>query len=176
MHHSRYYSYSRHITVSIYSLVGVFFFFQAEDGIRDADVTGVQTCALPIYDLARPSLGGQGERDDLQRSRPGRGEFDLERLLFRRHDPFERGIARLVQALVGGEHGRQRELHDLDAAFDLALRRPRAAGDLEVSDGRDAGQVEQLRHHGTDLMVVIVDRHLPEQDQVEAGVLELRRQ
>src|SRR3989442_6994150 len=26
----------------------MFFFFQAEDGIRDADVTGVQTCALPI--------------------------------------------------------------------------------------------------------------------------------
>src|SRR5207245_8640484 len=25
-----------------------FFFFQAEDGIRDATVTGVQTCALPI--------------------------------------------------------------------------------------------------------------------------------
>src|SRR5215203_5084850 len=28
-----------------------FFFFQAEDGIRDIGVTGVQTCALPIYDL-----------------------------------------------------------------------------------------------------------------------------
>src|SRR3989442_11795275 len=27
---------------------GASFFFQAEDGIRDADVTGVQTCALPI--------------------------------------------------------------------------------------------------------------------------------
>src|SRR5437588_6729841 len=26
-----------------------FFFFQAEDGIRDHCVTGVQTCALPIY-------------------------------------------------------------------------------------------------------------------------------
>ena len=25
-------------------------FFQAEDGIRDWSVTGVQTCALPIYD------------------------------------------------------------------------------------------------------------------------------
>src|SRR5437773_10707629 len=25
------------------------FFFQAEDGIRDRDVTGVQTCALPIW-------------------------------------------------------------------------------------------------------------------------------
>src|SRR5690554_6998363 len=29
----------------------IFFFFQAEDGIRDADVTGVQTCALPILEL-----------------------------------------------------------------------------------------------------------------------------
>src|SRR2546429_4622983 len=28
--------------------VVVFFFFQAEDGIRDVAVTGVQTCALPI--------------------------------------------------------------------------------------------------------------------------------
>src|SRR5699024_12139353 len=27
------------------------FFFQAEDGIRDRNVTGVQTCALPIYDI-----------------------------------------------------------------------------------------------------------------------------
>src|SRR5690606_40263273 len=27
------------------------FFFQAEDGIRDFHVTGVQTCALPIYCL-----------------------------------------------------------------------------------------------------------------------------
>src|SRR5437879_10109376 len=26
----------------------VFFFFQAEDGIRDTSVTGVQTCALPV--------------------------------------------------------------------------------------------------------------------------------
>src|SRR5690554_763101 len=29
----------------------LFFFFQAEDGIRDADVTGVQTCALPVIGL-----------------------------------------------------------------------------------------------------------------------------
>src|SRR6478672_12978821 len=34
-----------------------FFFFQAEDGIRDLIVTGVQTCALPIFSRAatRPS-------------------------------------------------------------------------------------------------------------------------
>src|SRR3989475_13197677 len=30
------------------SFVRLFFFFQAEDGIRDLTVTGVQTCALPI--------------------------------------------------------------------------------------------------------------------------------
>ena len=32
------------------SVVLCFFFFQAEDGIRDRLVTGVQTCALPILD------------------------------------------------------------------------------------------------------------------------------
>src|SRR5215813_14974339 len=31
------------------SRLPIFFFFQAEDGIRVADVTGVQTCALPIF-------------------------------------------------------------------------------------------------------------------------------
>ena len=31
-----------------------FFFFQAEDGIRDDLVTGVQTCALPIYEKKHP--------------------------------------------------------------------------------------------------------------------------
>src|SRR5687767_15711891 len=30
-----------------------YFFFQAEDGIRDKLVTGVQTCALPISDLGK---------------------------------------------------------------------------------------------------------------------------
>src|SRR5262249_57323273 len=34
----------------------VFFFFQAEDGIRDWSVTGVQTCALPICSISRASL------------------------------------------------------------------------------------------------------------------------
>src|SRR5256885_10799644 len=38
-------------------VVASFFFFQAEDGIRDYKVTGVQTCALPIFYLppAHPS-------------------------------------------------------------------------------------------------------------------------
>src|SRR5690554_2606540 len=36
----------------------IFFFFQAEDGIRDADVTGVQTCALPISNLTSMQIYG----------------------------------------------------------------------------------------------------------------------
>src|SRR5436189_3365433 len=59
-----------------------FFFFQAEDGIRDTSVTGVQTCALPIYGLRallRPARGqarGAGAEEELgsvgpSRSAPG---------------------------------------------------------------------------------------------------------
>src|SRR6267143_3448704 len=53
-----------------------FFFFQAEDGIRDGTVTGVQTCALPIWEAADDrtvsaivvridSPGGDGTASDL---------------------------------------------------------------------------------------------------------------
>src|SRR5256885_7245176 len=44
-------------TLYEWMLLLFFFFFQAEDGIRDYKVTGVQTCALPIYALAA-ELGG----------------------------------------------------------------------------------------------------------------------
>src|SRR5687768_17822238 len=47
--------------------LSVFFFFQAEDGIRDVAVTGVQTCALPISPLL---LVGAGHR--FGRGRPAR--------------------------------------------------------------------------------------------------------
>src|SRR5699024_11755357 len=38
--------------------VSVIFFIQAEDGIRDRNVTGVQTCALPIYQEVLLAGGG----------------------------------------------------------------------------------------------------------------------
>src|SRR5437016_9884025 len=44
-----------------------FFFFQAEDGIRDWSVTGVQTCALPIFGRAH-------RRDEPPREQPERQE------------------------------------------------------------------------------------------------------
>src|SRR5437016_10392371 len=39
-------------SLTFLSVLFFFFFFQAEDGIRDWSVTGVQTCALPIFTLA----------------------------------------------------------------------------------------------------------------------------
>src|SRR5436189_4041593 len=53
------------IIPSNYHYRRVFFFFQAEDGIRDTSVTGVQTCALPI--CFRQSPGNCRKRKDLRR-------------------------------------------------------------------------------------------------------------
>src|SRR5207237_5680676 len=41
----------------------IFFFFQAEDGIRDSSVTGVQTCALPISREVGTDPPGTYERE-----------------------------------------------------------------------------------------------------------------
>src|SRR5688500_20391773 len=41
-------------------IVSSLFFFQAEDGIRDYKVTGVQTCALPISPDGRPRCASRG--------------------------------------------------------------------------------------------------------------------
>src|SRR2546430_6640514 len=55
-----------------------FFFFQAEDGIRDLTVTGVQTCALPIS-VRKLRSGLLMNSDDLGRKR----RIHRRELLFR---------------------------------------------------------------------------------------------
>src|SRR5437763_9834565 len=57
-----------------------FFFFQAEDGIRDTSVTGVQTCALPISGMLSPFRGRNPSTsariESMPVSRPSKyGEF-----------------------------------------------------------------------------------------------------
>src|SRR2546426_11919384 len=52
--------------------ISVFFFFQAEDGIRDYKVTGVQTCALPI---SVPPRVGKADRGAGGVVRPHRDEY-----------------------------------------------------------------------------------------------------
>src|SRR2546430_7706057 len=87
----------------------LFFFFQAEDGIRDLTVTGVQTCALPIsvaparprrrprlHELARP-----GALSVLGEARP-RGDRARRRLRVRR-DAAPRRDDRSEERRVGKE-------------------------------------------------------------------------
>src|SRR2546430_3900806 len=47
-HHQVYTDLSTDIKYILQLYISFYFFFQAEDGIRDLTVTGVQTCALPI--------------------------------------------------------------------------------------------------------------------------------
>src|SRR5689334_24170986 len=49
----------RHVVVDAVDVGIHFFFFQAEDGIRDGTVTGVQTCALPILGFLSAIERGQ---------------------------------------------------------------------------------------------------------------------
>src|SRR2546426_10361088 len=67
-----------------------FFFFQAEDGIRDYKVTGVQTCALPISDV----LGLMGDAIDNIPGVAGIGEKTAATLV-RELGPVEEILAHL---------------------------------------------------------------------------------
>src|SRR5437762_272194 len=78
-----------------------FFFFQAEDGIRDTSVTGVQTCALPIFPVTSPAtaLVRAADSDALTR-------VDMERDRQRRYLASDvRGLtaADLLEAQTVGE-------------------------------------------------------------------------
>src|SRR3712207_8199733 len=54
-------------------------FFQAEDGIRDIGVTGVQTCALPIYgEVLREQLAEQHLHDRGEQQRQHRADADAD--------------------------------------------------------------------------------------------------
>src|SRR2546426_9846695 len=86
-----------------------FFFFQAEDGIRDYKVTGVQTCALPI---SQRSSAHSGFARQLRR--------------------IERAGGGIISAEVGGINGdhanRARDAEPDDAPVVAALRAAPPAG------------------------------------------------
>src|SRR3989449_6513843 len=89
---------ARNFLSSINLLHCFFFFFQAEDGIRDVAVTGVQTCALPIFPIGLHLLAASKETP----------QIEVPRLLFGL--PLERGQRLLAGAMVAnasrvGYHG-----------------------------------------------------------------------
>src|SRR2546430_2679826 len=81
----------------------MFFFFQAEDGIRDLTVTGVQTCALPIFQPAarerhQALVDGREDRDEKQAAQAGLCEA--------RHEAIERGLLSLASIGARSEERR----------------------------------------------------------------------
>src|SRR5204862_1148052 len=81
--------------------VGDSFFFQAEDGIRDLYVTGVQTCALPIWIGAagderahRSPFRRATELEGVHHLRPGLSERSEER---REGKSVDRGGRRIIK-------------------------------------------------------------------------------
>src|SRR5437762_8572591 len=93
------------------------FFFQAEDGIRDTSVTGVQTCALPIYP---PSPGAPWQRPSAHH-RHEEGTRPRERAIVVLHaerDGEEVGRARLGEAFelvqIGRASCRERVTRSVD--------------------------------------------------------------
>src|SRR5256885_7285814 len=86
-------------------LLGVyfyFFFFQAEDGIRDYKVTGVQTCALPISELSLPVETGRGDPRVRQPEQRDVVEHVVPRQPF--SDPVEAARNELEAACVVVDH------------------------------------------------------------------------
>src|SRR2546425_6502836 len=80
-----------------------FFFFQAEDGIRDKLVTGVQTCALPIFE---PRTVGLPVFHTTQHLNRPRSEQARRRLCPRRADAVDQevgGEVRSEERRVGKE-------------------------------------------------------------------------
>src|SRR6266566_5411669 len=86
-----------------------FFFFQAEDGIRDYKVTGVQTCALPIWSAAQ-FKGSAGAIFSGQQAHRGR-----------RAVPRDEGADRRLLDVEGQVEGRSAAMAD---ALSASVPRP----------------------------------------------------
>src|SRR5258708_37585938 len=93
-------------------LVFVLFFFQAEDGIRDDLVTGVQTCALPIWRASNEIRPDHGEGIEHDVRKPHRQPIDIAKT-------GEPGIAKLRKIRDGIARKNKRGFRDLELLRDL---------------------------------------------------------
>src|SRR3712207_435172 len=149
-----------------------YFFFQAEDGIRDIGVTGVQTCALPIWpdgaggrrprprDGAAAAAGPRSAGGAPCGGTRGRGG--------RRRRPAQRVAA-------PGRGGRRRRPAGPDRALGVlsrvSPRLPGTAGYMQI----DKNQIlELLRNQGDDAKAQQADQELPGTVDTDehAGILE----
>src|SRR5438876_9483436 len=129
------------------------FFFQAEDGIRDGRVTGVQTCALPIWlvfvSVAAPEAGNLAITDViLQPPAPARGEEVEVSCKVANYTRLAKSVP--VQLKFGGEKPMQHELDvpaGTTASVTFRLRANRAGffeGELTIPE--DSLPVDNRRY------------------------------
>src|SRR3989449_10814584 len=105
-----------------------FFFFQAEDGIRDVAVTGVQTCALPISDALELAARLADEPADVLGQRVGLAHEGPELLCDDRQHAL--GALRDPPEGEGGRHGRHERQHQRDGGEDQERLGPEGHGVL----------------------------------------------
>src|SRR5688572_33436057 len=99
------------------SIIESSFFFQAEDGIRDLTVTGVQTCALPISAIAPASSSQMYASGNVMfRSRQPRG-------MPRQTRSEERRVGKECRSGGSAEHYRKKDDAALSAPICLGIRR-----------------------------------------------------
>src|SRR5216684_4703888 len=113
--------------------MGFFFFFQAEDGIRDVAVTGVKTCALPIFKhrAGHDRIVSYREFQGYNVGARTRAEQEIARLEFLE----ELGLARCV-----GDRS-----WELSPEHETELRKRQREHDIIKSRSR-----ERQREHGLD--------------------------
>ena len=101
------------------------------------------------------------------------GGLGVERLLLRAHDRLQRRVARLVDRVADGDHGRQLDEHGVVAVLGLALAAQRAVLDVDLDHLRERGHPQVVGDDRADRVALAVVGLLAEQHEV--GRLGLQR-
>ncbi len=141
----------------------------------------MRSCAVPSSSIFSPAsragaastfddlLAGTGPAD-LVGGETEVGHLDLvDRLVLRRHDPLEGGVAGLDDTGSHAHDGRQRRLHDVVPGLGLALDRRLAVRDLDVLRERERRPAEELRDLRRDRAGVPVGRLGGGEHEVDAA-------
>src|SRR5256884_9347732 len=123
-----------------------FFFFQAEDGIRDVAVTGVQTCALPIYCKEGEFPGERHEalQDEMELGKLG---FSFHNVVCGAQDPLPLAVIAHPASL---EHGGKAKLPDGGVKF-AGFRNGEEIGGCDAEISEEGFLSERSEEHTSEL-------------------------
>src|SRR6266487_6070268 len=102
-----------------------FFFFQAEDGIRDGRVTGVQTCALPISEDGDSDLADVVPDESATSPCDAAAQAVLPREIVKHLEPLNPRERKVIVLRAGLDRGEPRTLGEVGEFFALTRERIR---------------------------------------------------